>query len=76
MNVGRSSYHETTVTNTHEIANGHEWATATTIDTGKAGKLSFVFIIRNTGTDIARDIQDLRFNIYIGNNKIGCKFLF
>lgn len=64
----RTAYHETTVTNTNSIAKGYEWATATTIDPSNAGRLRFTFFIKNDGTDIAREINDLRFNIFIGEH--------
>jgi hypothetical protein len=64
----RTTYHETTVTNTNSIAQGHEWATATTINPSNAGTLRFTFFIENTGTDIANELNDLRFNVFVGNH--------
>ncbi len=66
--VTRNIYFETTVTNTREIAGGRKWSEATTIDTNNAGRLRFRFWIKNTGTDIARQLNDLQFNIHIGDN--------
>ncbi len=66
--MSRTSYHETTVTNSNSIATGYEWGTATTTDPSSAGKLRFTFMIGNDGTDIAREINNLRFNIIIGDH--------
>ncbi len=66
----RTRYHETTVTNIHTITTGEEWTTATCIDTGRAARMRFTFFLENRGTDIARDIRDIRFNIFIGNSTI------
>ncbi|MCD6496479.1 MAG: hypothetical protein J7K54_04355 [Candidatus Aenigmarchaeota archaeon] len=68
--VSRSTYHETSVTNTNSIAQGYEWATATTVDPSRAATLRFTLYIKNTGTDIAKEIRDLRFNIFIGQSQI------
>lgn len=65
--IARTSYQETTVTNTNSIANGHEWATAVMVNPSNAGTLRFTFFITNKGTDIARDIEDLRFNVFVGD---------
>lgn len=64
----RTSYNETAVTNFNQIATGEKWQNATTVDVGNSGKLRFRFWIRNTGSDIAKEIDGLRFNIEIGNN--------
>lgn len=66
--ITRSEYHESTVTNSNSIATGKEWATATTINPSHAGNLRFTFYLENIGTDIARNVNDLRFNIFVGNN--------
>ncbi len=68
--VTRTSYHETTVTNANSIATGQEWATATTVDPSNAAKLRFTFYLKNIGTDIAKEVEDLRFNIFIGDSEI------
>jgi hypothetical protein len=44
------------------------WETADILDHLRAGKLRFRFWIQNIGTDIAKEIKDIRFNITIGNN--------
>ncbi len=66
--ITRTSYQETTVTNTNSIADGYEWGTATTINPSEAGILRFSFFIKNMGTDIALDIDDLRFNVFAGDH--------
>jgi len=45
--ITRTSYHETTVTNSNAIATGEQWATATTTNPSEAGKLRFVFWLKN-----------------------------
>ncbi len=64
------SWHETTVveTQTHSIT--EEWGTATTNDTSHSAELDFTFYLKNIGTDIAKEIDDLRFNIFIGNSEV------
>jgi hypothetical protein len=64
----RTSYSETSVTNSNSLAIGKEWEIGTTIDSKNAGKLRFRFWIKNTGSDIAKKINDLRFLVIIGNN--------
>ena len=60
-------YTETTVTNSHQIATGQEWTDATAVNTAQAAKIRFTFYLKNTGTDIAKEIKDLRFNLFIGD---------
>jgi len=66
--VTKTSYTETSVTNSREMTQGREWGEATTTDTNKAAELRFFFYIKNVGTDIAREVKDLRFNIFIGED--------
>jgi len=65
-----SSYTSTKVKDVNTIASEEEWSNENTTYTDRAGKLKFTFRLRNDGTDIARDINDLRFNIWIGNTNI------
>ena len=65
--VTKTAYNETSVTDTEAISQGQNWSTATTVDEQNAGILHFSFKIKNTGTDIAEELKDLQFNIYIGD---------
>jgi len=65
-----STWHETTVTETETNKITNSWSTATAVDSSYAGELDFTFFLKNIGTDIAREIDDLRFNIFIGDSAI------
>ncbi len=68
--ITRTEYHETTVTNSNSIATGTEWATATTTNTGHAADLIFTYFIENKGTDIALEVDDIVFSIFIGDEEV------
>jgi len=65
--VERSSYEEATISNDHTIATAQEWSTATAVDTQHAADLFFIYEVSNSGTDSAREISGVVFNIYIGS---------
>jgi len=46
------------------------WSTMMTNATEHVADLDFDYRIRNTGTDIARELRDLKFNIYLGEKRI------
>ena len=68
--VTREEYEEQTVSNEHQIASEQEWSTATAQDTSHAAELRFSYRVQNTGTDYARRIEDILFNIYIGDDPV------
>ncbi len=67
-------------TTTHEVrrTHHHQWAKpsptgrilghATAVDSAHAADLWFTYKVRNTGTEYAREIGNLAFNIYIGDD--------
>ena len=62
-----SEFEEHTISEANQFLTSEAWSTATTIDTTHAADLQFTFRVRNLGTDYAREISSLLFNIYIGN---------
>ncbi len=61
-------YEEHTITNGESFSSGESWGTATAVDSSHAADLWFNYKVRNNGTEYAREIADLTFNIYIGND--------
>jgi len=57
-----------TTRQTERILNRTEWATATTVDTLNAGSVTFDVEIGNEGTDVARSINSILVNCYIGDS--------
>jgi len=67
--VTRTNYSETSVTNSNSIATGEKWKNSITIDTNNAGNLRFRFWIKNTGSDVADEINGVcSFNCVNGVN--------
>lgn len=61
-------YEEHTVTNGEAFSSEESWGTATAVDSTHTADLRFSFIIRNTGTEYLRQLKNLAFNIYIGDD--------
>ena len=61
-------YEEHTVTNGEAFSSDESWGNATAVDSAHAADLWFTYKVRNTGTEYAREIADLAFNIYIGDD--------
>ena len=61
-------YEEHTVTNSEAFSNGESWGNATAIDAAHAADLWFTYKIRNTGAEYSREIGNLAFNVYIGDD--------
>ena len=61
-------YEEHTITNSESFSNSESWGNATAVDSAHAADLWFTYNVRNTGTEYAREIADLTFNIYIGDD--------
>ncbi len=61
-------YEEHTVTNGEAFSTSEAWGTATAEDSSHAADLWFTYTVRNTGTEYAREIADLAFNLYIGDD--------
>jgi len=65
--ITNESYEEVTISNDHTIATEQEWSEATAVDTAHAADLRFSYRVSNSGTDNAREINGLVFNIYLGS---------
>lgn len=63
-----TKYEEHTITNGEAFSSEESWGTATAVDSSHAADLWFTYVISNTGTEYAREIADLAFNIYIGDD--------
>jgi hypothetical protein len=57
-----------TITSGEAFSNQESWGTATAVDSAHAADLWFTYKVRNTGTEYAREIADLAFNVYIGDD--------
>lgn len=63
-----TQYEEHTVTNGEAFTDGEDWRTATAVNSAHAADLRFTYTLQNTGTDFARRVCEIAFNIYIGDN--------
>ncbi len=63
-----TKYEEHTITNGEAFSSSESWGTATAVDSSHAADLWFTYQVRNTGTEYAREIANLAFNIYIGDD--------
>ncbi|MEM7537045.1 MAG: CARDB domain-containing protein, partial [Chloroflexota bacterium] len=63
-----TQYEEHTVTNGQAFSSEEAWGTATAVDAAHTADLTFSYKIRNTGTEYAREIANLTFNLYIGDD--------
>lgn len=57
-----------TVTNSEAFSTGESWGTATAVDSTHAADFWFSYKVSNTGTEYAREIANLAFNLYIGDD--------
>lgn len=63
-----TSYTEQTISQASTNQFSESWANATAVDTAHAADLRFTYNLVNTGTEYAREVTSLIFNIYIGDN--------
>lgn len=68
--VTTTSYSEDTVTSGNALSSEESWGTATAIDSSHAADMWFSYEITNIGTDYAREINNVAFNIYLDDNPI------
>jgi hypothetical protein len=61
-------YEEHTVTNGEAFSSEESWSIATAVDSAHAADLWFTYKVRNSGTEYAREIANLAFNVYIGDD--------
>lgn len=62
-----SQYQQHTVTNGEAFSNSQAWGNATAVNSAHAADLRFSYTLLNTGTDFARHVCEIAFNIYIGD---------
>lgn len=68
--IYREDYQEFAVSNDHQIATSNEWSIATAVNSSHAADLTFSFYLTNMGTDNAREIGNILFNVFIeGQNE-------
>lgn len=63
-----TQYEEHATTESQQFMDSTAWATAWTTDTVHAADLSFSYRVSNKGTDYAREIGGIAFNIYVGDD--------
>lgn len=63
-----TEYEEHTTSQSQQFMNSTSWATASSTDTVHAADLTFNYRISNKGSDYAKEINNIAFNIYLGNN--------
>ncbi|MGB3221008.1 MAG: hypothetical protein WBD79_26705, partial [Anaerolineae bacterium] len=61
-------HEEHTITQGQAFATGENWSTAWAIDSSHAADLTFTYEIKNTGTEYARELTGVIFNIYLGDD--------
>jgi hypothetical protein len=61
-------YEELMVTNGEAFATEETWGSATAVDSSYAAEIWFSYKVSNQGTDYAREIENLVFNLYLGND--------
>jgi hypothetical protein len=63
-----TNYEEHTITNGEAFSSEESWGTATAVNSAHAADLWFTYQVRNDGTEYARQICNLAFNLYIGDD--------
>ncbi len=63
-----TKYEEHAVTNGEAFSDSNSWSNATAQDSTHSADLWFTYKVRNTGDEYAREIGDLTFNVYIGDD--------
>lgn len=66
--VTNEVYEEHTITEGEAFTTGQNWSTAWAVDSSHAADLTFNYIIANEGTEYAREIEGVIFNIYLGDD--------
>jgi CARDB len=59
---------EHSITQGQAFATAQNWSTAWAVDSSHAADLTFTYSIKNTGSDYAREISGVIFNIYLGDD--------
>ncbi|MBP8121258.1 MAG: hypothetical protein KAZ26_01415 [Caldilineaceae bacterium] len=63
-------YEEHTISEGQAFTTGQNWSTAWAVDSSHAADLTFNYSVQNSGTEYARELSGLVFNIYIGDDKL------
>ncbi len=63
-----TQYQEHTITNGEAFSSDESWSNATAVDSAHAADLWFSYKISNTGTEYAREIGNLAFNVYLDDD--------
>jgi len=61
-------YEEHTISEGEAFTSGQNWETAWAVDSSHAADLTFRYTVKNTGTEYAREVSGLVFNIYLGDD--------
>lgn len=59
---------EHTLSESDAFTTGKNWSTAWAVDSSHAADLTFNYTVKNTGTEYAREISDLIFNVYLADD--------
>ena len=62
------NYEEFNTINSESFLNQESWETATAIDTNHSANFWFTYNVMNNGTEYAREIRNVTFNIYLGDS--------
>ncbi len=66
--TAHSEYEEQSVSTGEAFSDQESWGSATAEDSSHAADLWFSYSVRNSGTEYAREIANLAFNVYLGDN--------
>lgn len=61
-------YEEQTITNGESFSSEESWGTATAVDSAHAADLWFTYNVINNGTEYAREISNLTFNVFLNDD--------
>jgi hypothetical protein len=64
-----TEYEEHAVTNGEAFSSEESWGSATAEDSAHAADFWFTYRIKNIGTEYAKELTNLTFNIYLGDNR-------
>ena len=67
--ITTEEYEEKAITNGNSFSDTESWGDATAVDTVHAADLWFSYSVSNKGTDYAREIRDISFNIFLNDNE-------
>jgi uncharacterized repeat protein (TIGR01451 family) len=59
---------EHSLSESQAFTTGENWSTAYAVDSSHAANLSFSYKIKNTGTEYARELSGIIFNVYLGSD--------